>query len=77
MMREREPSATPGRSEPGPPPERLPRWSIGITLITGSLWLVVAIGASWLADPVRDVVNDLDVRFGWWSKARPKPDEAP
>lgn len=73
----REPSATSNPPEPGPAPERPPWLTIGVTAATASLWLVVVIGAPWLARPIRDAVNDLDLRFGWWSKARPAPDEAP
>ena len=61
--------------EPGPPPERLPRWSIGLTLVLGSLWLVVVIGAPWLAGPVAEIANDIDLHYGLWSKARPPADD--
>ena len=71
-MQER--SAKPTPTEPGSPPERLPRWSLSLTLALGSLWLFVVVGAPWIAAPVKEIANDLDLALGLWSKARPEPD---
>lgn len=72
-----EPSAKPTPPEPGPAPERFPRWSVGITLALGSLWLFVVLTAPWIAAPVKEIANDLDLAVGLWSKARPDPDPPP
>ena len=69
-----EPSAKPTPPEAGPPPERFPRWSVGLTVFLGGLWIFVVIGAPWIAGPVREVANDLDMALGLWSKARPDVD---
>lgn len=61
--------------EPGPAPERLPRWSIGVSAVLGALWLLVVFGAPWLAEPVSEIANDIDLRYGLWSKARPPADD--
>ena len=66
-----EPSANPTPTEPGPPPERFPRWSVALTLALGSLWVFVVVGAPWVAAPVSELVNDVDMAIGIWSVGRP------
>lgn len=66
-----EPSANPNPQKPGPPPERFPRGSVALTVGLGALWLFVVIGAPWIAAPIKELANDVDLALGLWSKARP------
>lgn len=68
-------SANPTPNEPGKAPERFPRWSVALTIALGSLWLFVLFAAPRIAGPVAEVVNDVDLELGIWSRARPDGDD--
>ena len=65
----------PARENP-PAPERTPRWSLGLTAVLVGLWLVVVLGADWLAPRIAGIVNDLDLRYGLTAPpaAAPEPE---